>query len=144
MADATPKNGLSMLLDTLREEIEGWELAPPDSPLTPEQVINIRYGAYMMALDVLYCESTCPEDGYGFYLNYPIQVKLPREDYDAFRMQLAPYVQWLNTLNLNLRNISTDGSVITFQQGATGELTEVTLTDQPVFSDWLRMLRSPS
>lgn len=88
--------GLTALLENLREEIDRWELAPGDLPHESE---TIRYGLYLIAMDILWCE-VMTGGGFQDYLALQTSAKLPENDYQAFATQLAPYVAWLRQANV--------------------------------------------
>ncbi|MEW6057725.1 MAG: hypothetical protein AB1540_14030 [Bdellovibrionota bacterium] len=86
--------GLSTLLETLKEEIERWELEP--GHLSPE---DIHYGLYLVSMDILYAETIRP-GGYESYSLLPDRVLLSYADYEPIRAQLAPFITWLHSLML--------------------------------------------
>src|SRR5690349_1932353 len=91
----TPHTGLTALLESLKEEIDRWELAPHESPHDAD---TVRYGLYLIAMDVLWCE-VMTAGGYADYVNLATQAKLPEADYRAFAQHLAPFSEWLRQVN---------------------------------------------
>lgn len=104
--------GLSELLESVKEEVETWTLDP--MPDNPEQ---IRRGLYLTALDILLAETREP-GGYESYSHLPDRVILPRQEYEMFRQQLYPYIalfmqMWLTrTLDPEVLSPPSDNSPI--------------------------------
>ncbi len=92
--------GLSELLEGLKEEVEGWELAklPPEQD-TPEASALLKRGLYLTAMDIVYAEMKQP-GGYESYSRLPDRVLLPETEYREFRANLAPYILWFKSLLL--------------------------------------------
>ncbi|MBI3555068.1 MAG: hypothetical protein HY074_02240 [Deltaproteobacteria bacterium] len=92
--------GLSELLESLKEEVEGWELAklPPEQD-SPEASELLKRGLYLTAMDIVYAEMKHP-GGYESYARLPDRVLLPETEYREFRANLMPYILWLKSLLL--------------------------------------------
>lgn len=127
------ENGLWVLLEHLKTEIDAWQLDPfEENP--PATTDTIRYGLYLIALDILFCE-TRYSSGYEAYQGLPSRTKIPKEDYDNIRTQLAPYIAWLDGLNVS-RLIQLKRTGLT-ESAATQE---IAMMDQPVVNAWLDAL----
>ena len=103
--------GLSELLEGLKEEVEGWELAklPPEQD-TPEASALLKRGLYLTAMDIVYAEMK-PPGGYESYSRLPDRVLLPEPEYREFRSNLEPYVLWFKSLLLKYV-ASTDSTIV--------------------------------
>lgn len=97
--------GLSLLIENVREEVETWELDPfdnTDPSATPPDLAAIRHGLYLIALDILLCESQLSSGG-GGYEHFKTRFNnagIPRIEYDAMKKELVPYIHWLDSLSL--------------------------------------------
>lgn len=128
---------LSSLLDCLKDEIARWELAPSDDPVAQaKEEERIRYGLYLIAMDVLLCE-TAERGGYAAYAAMPATAKLDEADYNAFKVQLVPFILWLDRLNIK-RVVELKDSGLTVAQAEA----EANFEEQTAFNLWLESARS--
>lgn len=86
--------GLSELLDSLKEEVDAWPLDP-----MPENEALIRRGIQLSAMDILLAEMTAP-GGFESYVALSERVKLSEDEYSRWRKQLDPFVRWFQSLLL--------------------------------------------
>lgn len=127
-------DSLSSLLESLRDEVGQWELAPPGEAAESVDPETIRYGLYLMCMDILLCE-TADRGGYAAYAELPIPARLSAGDYKAFRKQLEPYILWLDRLNvkrvLELRRTGLSES---------SAVAETNFEEQTAFNAWIETL----
>lgn len=121
--------GLSTLLECLREEVDSWELDPP-----PQDPRLIRYGLYLTAMDILLAEIKAP-GGYESYIALQTEGRLPEADYDMFRSQLAPFIEWFT--QLYFKRVASLTNLGLSEEEAQSQVLSI---DAPVIDTWLESL----
>jgi hypothetical protein len=120
-------NHLEELLESLKEEVDHWELDPP-----PEDPVPVRRGLYLLAMDILLAE-TRSRGGFESYRALPDRARLPESDYLEIRKQLTLFIQWLENINIE----RAAELVVNAGIPALNALEEVCASNEPVFSEWL-------
>ncbi|MBI3542557.1 MAG: hypothetical protein HY075_04705 [Deltaproteobacteria bacterium] len=99
----TKIEGLTELLENLKEEVESWQLDGADAtPESTEESTLIRRGLYLTAMDVLYADMRRQpgQTSYDAYSLLPDRILLPEEEFNRMRHHLEPFVKWFRSLLL--------------------------------------------